>query len=170
MTWLRNFVNSLATKPMESQLIGSHSSKVTPLSWAGKFGLGKGDRRTLGYHVKKDERQVNSYSRDAQAALMRRLAVVEQAIRDDVFFPDETRSGYFRGKSAKAKREDGRYILAKLYSQLHKRKRDAEKSRCGRAKTVGLAFEVFVVPPLATKSLCKHCFPSKLLHEVVKVE
>ena len=86
------------------------------------------------------------------------------------FFPDEARSGYFRGKSARAKRKDGRFILAKLYSKLRRRRRDAEKSKCGRAKTVGLAFEVFVKPPLATKSLCKHCFPGKLLSEVVMQE
>ena len=97
--------------------------------------------------MKRDERQVNLYSRDAQAAPMRRLAVVEQAIRDDVFFPDETRSGYFKGKNAKSKRDEGRFILAKLYSKLHRRRRGAEKSKCGRAKTVGLAFEVFLKPP-----------------------
>ena len=34
MKWLRNFAEALHGRPEQSRLIGSHSSKVTLLSWA----------------------------------------------------------------------------------------------------------------------------------------
>ena len=61
-------------------------------------------------------------------------------------------------------------LLAETPSKLHRRKKDSEKSKCGGAKTVGLAFEVFAKAPVTTKSLCKHCFPGKLLSEIVVKE
>lgn len=113
--WLRRFLEVSTARPGKEQSLGTHSSKVTLLSWAGKFGIHKGDARTLGYHVKSKDTQVNLYSRDAQAAPMRRLWKVLLAISNGKFMPDATRSGHFGGEEQCDKKSEGLYILSKLY-------------------------------------------------------
>ena len=64
----------------KGQAIGARSGKTTLLAWCARFGVDKGSRRALGYHVPPKDRSVNVYSRDYQAAPMRRLLAVEKAI------------------------------------------------------------------------------------------
>ena len=90
--WLRNLV---LCEP--DQNIGTHSAKVTLLSWAAKFGLSHGDRRLLGYHSNANERSMLTYSRDAMARPLCELVRVLCAVREESFRPDSTRSGYFVG-------------------------------------------------------------------------
>ena len=75
--------------------IGAHSLKSTMLSWAAKFGLEKGTRRSLGYHAEPGDKSVETYSRDALAGPLRELDRLLEAVRRGSFEPDSTRSGYF---------------------------------------------------------------------------
>ena len=73
--------------------IGSHSLKVTTLAWASKFGVPREDRRILGYHLKAGDRTMEAYSRDSQAAPLRRLVAMLREVGAKRFLPDATRSG-----------------------------------------------------------------------------
>ena len=74
----------------------THSAKTKLLSWSAKFGLPKGDRRILGYHVAGKDRMVQVYSSDELAAPLRKLELVEKAVRNGTFDPDVSRSGRFK--------------------------------------------------------------------------
>ena len=73
--------------------VGCHSLKATTLAWAARFGLPRPTRRLLGYHLEKNDRSLEAYSRDAMAAPLRELDGVLKAIRDKRFNPEESRSG-----------------------------------------------------------------------------
>ena len=75
--------------------IGAHSMKSTLLSWIAKYGLDKPTRRMLGYHAEPKDKSVETYSRDAMAAPMRKLDEVLAAVRSGRFLPDANRSGHF---------------------------------------------------------------------------
>ena len=75
--------------------IGAHSLKTTTLSWMAKAGVDRDSRRSLGYHVRSDERSMEAYSRDSLAGPLRLLAKVVEDIRLKKFDPDATRSGAF---------------------------------------------------------------------------
>ena len=75
--------------------IGAHSMKSTLLSWVAKFGLDKPTRRMLGYHAEPKDKSVETYSRDAMAAPLRKLDEVLAAVRSGRFLPDANRSGHF---------------------------------------------------------------------------
>ena len=164
----------------KQQYIGTHSSKGTLLSWCAKYGLDKSTRRDLGYHIARHSRSVPTYSRDYQAAPMRRLEAVLSAIDSRAFDPDETRSGRF--KRARAgdgvskvgeKAAERKWVVARLYSKLHVRKEGTDKSCCGRADVTKPAFAVYVdVPRKAgmVKSLCGRCFPDDALDSFVARE
>eukprot|EP00435_Cladocopium_sp_Y103_P045840 s612_g13.t1 len=91
--WLRGLLGS-AEGPAVSE-VGTHSLKATALSWCSKFGLEISTRRALGYHHTNADRSVNTYARDAMAAPLRSLQQVLDAIAEQKFFPDRTRSGMF---------------------------------------------------------------------------
>ena len=74
--------------------VGTHSLKVTGLSWS-RYGLPLEVRRQLGDHVGPNEKMTLLYSRDAAASPLRQFESVLAAIRSNVFRPDVTRSGYF---------------------------------------------------------------------------
>ena len=137
------------------------------LSWIGKAGLKKSDRRALGYHAKPGDTQVNLYSRDVQAAPMRRMWKLELAIQNGKFRPDETRSGYFAGEHRKGEEKFGAFILAKIYDKAHVRKEGTSRSICGRAFANRVGFEVFASFPEAAKSRCGHCFKGRVGGEKV---
>ena len=80
--------------------IGSHSLKVTTLSWLAKAGLPREIRRTLGYHIRPGDRVMDAYSRDVLAGPLRELTRVLNEISGKRFDPDSTRSGYFAVGSA----------------------------------------------------------------------
>ena len=124
---LRVFLVAASVRPVGSQPLEAHSSKAAMLSWIGKAGLKKSDRRALGYHAKPGDTQVNLYSRDVQAAPMRRMWKLELAIQNGKFRPDETRSGYSPG--AKPQGRDGwrLYLGQYLRQGLRPQGGDVEK-------------------------------------------
>ena len=72
--------------------LGTHSCKVTALSWCAKAGISKEVRAILGYHSPNGSVMV--YGRDNQAEPLRQLDGVFRKIAMEEFFPDHTRSGY----------------------------------------------------------------------------
>ena len=93
--WLRETLIADGHDPASVADVASHSLKATPLSIASKYGLGKGVRRMLGYHVGKDDWSLLTYSRDAMSSPLRMLDEVFESIRLNRFNPDATRSGRF---------------------------------------------------------------------------
>ena len=77
--------------------VTSHSFKATCLSWCAKGGLSQADRCILGYHVSNSNQSMLHYSRDEQASPLRGLKNIIKLIKEGVFKPDNTRSGYFVG-------------------------------------------------------------------------
>ena len=78
--------------------VRSHSLKVTPLSWLAKAGSSLSLRRSLGHHLDPGSRSATIYARDAMAPPLRELCRVVRLIADREFFPDNTRSGRFKGE------------------------------------------------------------------------
>ena len=112
-----------------------------------------------------------TYSRDVLAAPLRRLRVVEQAVSEGSFNPDETRSGRFKRQREAEEcgaKSDGLLILAKLYRKLHLRVAGKTSSVCGRAHVDKPAFEVFAAfsEELRVKTICLSCFPGETLDSV----
>lgn len=97
--WLRSLVGD-ADGPKGSDL-GTHSLKVTLLSWAAKFGMAIELRRALGYHSAGKDLSVLTYSRDAMSEPLRALQEVIDAVAANQFNPDARRSGYFRGGNSR---------------------------------------------------------------------
>ena len=79
--------------------VGSHSLKVTTLSWLAKRGVDREVRRSLGYHVRKDELTMEAYSRDSLAGPLRLLAATIAEIRAGRFLPDVARSGQIKASA-----------------------------------------------------------------------
>ena len=79
---------------MGERRISSHSAKATILSYLAKYGAELSVREILGAHVS-HLRSVIRYSRDALAEPLRVMARMLADIRNGVFMPDTTRSGYF---------------------------------------------------------------------------
>ena len=96
-TWLRALLED-SDGPSASS-IGTHSLKATVLSWCAKYGLDVPTRRALGYHQASSDVSVQTYSRDAMAGPVRSMQKVLDSISGGEFFPDETRSGYFKSSS-----------------------------------------------------------------------
>ena len=74
------------------------------LSWCAKYGISKASRKVLGYHVDSEDTSMAMYGRDNCAAALRDLDRVLKSVRDGLFFPDQTRSGYFAPMVQVAKR------------------------------------------------------------------
>jgi hypothetical protein len=92
--WLRDLLvraNCLS----QHQALGTHSLKVTMLSWMAKYGASPTVRRLLGYHVEPGDQSLLTYSRDAAAGPLRELASVLRMVRAGSFSPDASRSGRF---------------------------------------------------------------------------
>lgn len=90
--WLRLL---LKLNPVASQndiRITSHSCKCTILSYAAKRGLPHEERLVLGHHAHQG-RMADVYARDAEARPMRMLEELLGEIRNQKFFPDESRAG-----------------------------------------------------------------------------
>ena len=97
--WLQSLISE-AEGPKGSE-VGTHSLKVTLLSWAAKFGLTIELRRALGYHSAGKDLSVLTYSRDAMSKPLRALQEVIDSVAEQKFHPDATRSGYFGGGISK---------------------------------------------------------------------
>ena len=92
--WLRALLEGTDGPPVQS--IGTHSMKCTMLSWCAKYGLDIAVRRALGYHTSSADKSVNIYARDCMSTPLRELQKVIDAVANEDFMPDETRSGFFR--------------------------------------------------------------------------
>ena len=97
--WLRSLLQGVEGPDVAT--IGTHSMKSTTLSWCAKFGIDAAVRRALGYHTASADRSVNIYARDAISTPLRELQKVIDSIVDEEFFPDETRSGFFKQGDAR---------------------------------------------------------------------
>ena len=91
--WLRSLLTTSGFSNEEVKCIGTHSCKVTGLSWAAKAALPKETREVLGYHGPRGS--VYVYGRDNQAGPLREFANLLMQIKLEKFLPDATRSGYF---------------------------------------------------------------------------
>ena len=96
--WMRELLAADAGPPADMDNIGTHSCKVTTLSWMAKAGAKEGDRRLLGYHVAPKSRSVLIYSRDALAGPLRELEKILKCIACGDFAPDADRSGRWVGE------------------------------------------------------------------------
>ena len=101
--WLRGLVKE---KPGGKVRIATHSCKSSILSMAAKFGLEPSTRRYLGYHSSGRDRSMLIYSRDAMAHPVREMERMIEAINENRFDPDATRSGYFMGAPVPVESKD----------------------------------------------------------------
>ena len=76
--------------------LGMHTPKHTLLGWASRFGMSKGNRRDLGYHLNPKDRSVAAYSRDMLSRSLRDLEHMVEEMAAGTFDPDATRSGRFK--------------------------------------------------------------------------
>ncbi len=103
--WLKSLLVSGGSSQEDVKDLGTHSCKITALSWASKAGVPKECRAILGYHSDK-KRSVLVYGRDNQAEASRQLDTVFKNIADGKFHPDHTRSGYFTKTRAEGRNGD----------------------------------------------------------------
>ena len=73
--------------------VSSHSLKATTLSWLAKYGADEPERALLGHHVFGGQ-SLAVYSRDMLSKPLRTYVSMLQDIRDLIFRPDSTRSGW----------------------------------------------------------------------------
>ena len=104
--WLKALLVSGGSTQDDVKNLGTHSCKITALSWASKAGVPKENRPILGYHSDKKS-SVLVYGRDNQAEALRQLDGVFKSIADGKFHPDHTRSGYFTKSKAEEGDDDG---------------------------------------------------------------
>ena len=89
--WIRDILIAAGFTDMDN--VGTHSCKVTGLSWAAKFGMDLQSRTLLGYHLLKEFGSTITYSRDSLAEPLRKFDQVLKQIRMRTFMPDSSRSG-----------------------------------------------------------------------------
>ena len=94
--WLQDVLISAGMGVSYCRSLGTHSMKATTLSWCAKFGLSARTRKFLGYHVDRSDTSLAIYSRDLASKPLRQLCKVIHAVANRSFFPDATRSGYFK--------------------------------------------------------------------------
>lgn len=97
--WVVELLRRGGSTASEVVHVGSHSLKITLLSWCAKFGVPREARQILGYHIVKGTESALHYSRDEQAEPLRLMMEMLTAIRDLSFFPDNSRSGYKKLKA-----------------------------------------------------------------------
>ena len=97
---VRTLLGERGFSPEDLKDIGAHSLKCTTLSWLAKAGVNRDVRRLLGYHIRKDEKSMEAYSRDSVAGPLRELCSVIAKIQQETFLPDSTRSGRFVDQAA----------------------------------------------------------------------
>ena len=93
--WLKELLVMGGCKLEEVKDIGTHSLKVTALSWAAKYGLDVQTRRLLGHHSDPQMRSILTYSRDAMSGPLAKLGEIIDAIRNKTFCPDLPRHQRF---------------------------------------------------------------------------
>lgn len=101
--WRRRYLTSeegaeflrvtLGVAKKSGRRISSHSLKSTTMSWASKFGLSLESRAILARHATAIANLTVLYSRDLLSPVLREYDAMLQAIRQQGFEPDKTRSG-----------------------------------------------------------------------------
>jgi hypothetical protein len=89
--WLRDLLATFGIDCL--RLVGTHSLKHTPLSWAAKFLIPLEVRTLLGHHSLGLNKSTLTYSRDAQVLPLKYYQDMIYAIAMNEFDPDMTRSG-----------------------------------------------------------------------------
>ena len=113
---LRGLLHDRGVGPKDLARIGSQSLKPTLLSWAAKRGLPRGDRRLLGYHIKKGDHTMEAYSRDSQASPLRALVGMISEVAKGEFAPDETRSGQIHARRAASDHSSSPSVMSRSSS------------------------------------------------------
>ena len=132
MAWTKRHFAAVPGLQLSGQRVGSHSCKKAFLSWSAKFGLGKEARRGLGYHSSPGDKSMSAYSRDFQAAPLRKLRKVEKAVGDGSFHPDATRSGYFKERPKK-RLAPFSFVVNKASKKVRCEDKSDTKAKCVRA-------------------------------------
>lgn len=101
-TWMRSILKEAGVGDERLITVAFHSLKATLLSWCAKAGIPLKSRRLLGHHAKRGDKSVLEYSRDAMAGPLRELEKIRQDVFQEVFLPDETRSGRYRATQEEA--------------------------------------------------------------------
>ena len=101
--WLRDIMASAGFTNLD--LLGTHTCKVTGLSWLAKYNADLQTRALLGYHLLKDFGSTLTYSRDAMSGPLRVFDKLLSDIRSKTFAPDVTRSGRLLTSCTTAKRQ-----------------------------------------------------------------
>ena len=99
---LRMFLKPLLKS---GQRITSHSLRVTLLSWAAKFGIGREERDILGRHASAVHGAGPLYSRDLVTPAAIKLASMLEQVSSGTFRPDAPRLEYFAPASVAAASE-----------------------------------------------------------------
>jgi hypothetical protein len=100
--WLKDILASAGFTNLD--LIGTHTCKVTGLSWLAKYNADLQTRALLGYHLLKEFGSTLTYSRDAMSGPLRVFDKLLSDIRSKSFAPDVTRSGRVTATPAKKQR------------------------------------------------------------------
>ena len=93
--WLREILVAAGFSLPSVSNLGMHTPKHTLLGWASRYGMRKGSRRDLGYHLNPKDRSVAAYSREMLAGALRDLERMIEEVAAGTFHPDATRSGRF---------------------------------------------------------------------------
>lgn len=80
--------------------LGGHTGRHTGMAWASLIGVSHPIRKFLAYHIDSADSTMAVYGRDNAAEPLRQFKKTVMAIREGVFDPDSTRSGYMSGALA----------------------------------------------------------------------
>ena len=109
--WLRGLLRAGASLDADEEeyvsSLGTHSCKTTLLSWAAKAGTSLETRKIMGYRSLGRNQSAFVYGRDNISPALREIARLVEMVREGVFDPDTTRSGYFRQGLGLALDEEG---------------------------------------------------------------
>jgi hypothetical protein len=168
--WLRDVLIMTGSPRSDVINISTHSLKATTLSWCAKAGVSEERRRLLGYHTQPGSIALLHYSRDALAGPLRDLESVVDSIRQKIFFPDATRSGYF------VPEQTGRQLRVPQQNKLGDRAEldsEDQEDDCESAEESGsnegsedelLAKGVSVAQDIAKVRRAKHAGDSLFIH------
>ena len=100
---------------------------------------------------------MSAYSRDFQAAPLRKLRKVETAVGEGSFHPDAARSGYFKER-VKKRPAPFTYVANKASKKVHREDKSATQAKCGRAGALMPNCVASAREPRCV-SVCDKCFP-----------
>ena len=72
----------------DGQIVGTHSLKVTLLTWVSRSTVVRMERLLLGHHIQPGVKSMMTYSREAYTTLTGKVLALYRSIRNEVFNPD----------------------------------------------------------------------------------